>query len=172
MYVRTGGLRITGYAGIVSRVLGCSAVYEQSASLGGTIRSYIDPTVPIVIDHAVIVVPEHVARGLGAGDQIAHQAKGAAQFQVLLRWPSYLGSGLCNSQYFIVYFFYLPYLLIAATDNSAISATWSRHVQCMIYIITVLKVRKKRSPIYLHREKSYIRSSFTVSSTIKPLPFI
>ena len=74
MDVRTGRLRITGHAGIVSRVLGCSAVYEQGASLGGTIRGYIDTTVPIIIDHAVIVVPEHVARGLSAGDQIAHQA--------------------------------------------------------------------------------------------------
>jgi hypothetical protein len=74
MDVRTGGLRVARYAGIVSRVFGCSAVYEQGASLGGTIRGHIYPTVPVVIDHAVIVIPEHVDRGLGAGEQSAHQA--------------------------------------------------------------------------------------------------
>jgi hypothetical protein len=74
MDVRTGWLRITGYAGIVPRVLGCSAVYEQGASLGGTIRGHIYSTVPIVIDHAVVVVPEHITWGLGAGQQSAHQA--------------------------------------------------------------------------------------------------
>lgn len=94
MDVRTGRLRIAGYAGVVPRVLGCSAVYEQGASLRGTIRGHIYPTFPIVIDHAVVVVPENVTRGLGAGEQSAHQAQGAAQFQVLLRWPRYLGSGL------------------------------------------------------------------------------
>jgi hypothetical protein len=74
MDVRTGGLRIVGYAGVVSCVLGCSAVYEQGASLGGTIRGHIYATVPIVIDHTVIMIPEHVDRGLGAGQQSAHQA--------------------------------------------------------------------------------------------------
>jgi len=110
MDVRTGRLRITGYAGVVPRVLGCSAVYEQGASLGGTIRGHIYPTVPIVINHAVVVVPENVTRGLGAGQQSAHQAQGTAQFQVLLCRPRYLGSGLCNSQHYTVYFFvYLPH---------------------------------------------------------------
>jgi len=74
MDVRTGRLRVTGYAGVVPRVLGRSAVYEQGASLGGTIRGNIYPTVPIVINHAVVVVPENVTRGLGAGEQSAHQS--------------------------------------------------------------------------------------------------
>jgi hypothetical protein len=104
MDVRTGWLRITRDAGVVSCMFGCSAVYEQGASFSGTVRGHIYSTVAIVIDHAVIVIPEHVNRGLGAGQQSAHQSQGAAQFQVLLRWPRYLGSGLCNRQQFIVYF--------------------------------------------------------------------
>jgi hypothetical protein len=47
-------------------MFGRGAAYEQGAGFGGMVRGHIDPTVPVVVDHTVVVVPKHVDWGLRA----------------------------------------------------------------------------------------------------------
>jgi hypothetical protein len=65
--VGAGGLGIARYAGVVARMLGRSAVYEQGAGLRRDVLGHVDPTVSVVVYHAVVVVPEHVDWRFRAG---------------------------------------------------------------------------------------------------------
>ena len=75
MDVCAGGLCIVGNTRIVPRMLGRGAADEQSARLGGSIRSYVDSTISIIVDHSVVVIPEHIDWWLRAGEQSTHQAE-------------------------------------------------------------------------------------------------
>jgi hypothetical protein len=95
--VGAGWLGVARYARVVARMLGRGAVYEQGAGLRREVLGHVDPTVPVVVDHAVVVVPEHIDWRFRAGHQSAHQSQCAAQLQELFRGPRYLRSSLCNN---------------------------------------------------------------------------
>lgn len=68
MNVTAGRLGVVGHARVISGVPRGGAGDAQRAELAQEIRGDIDLVVPVVVYHAVVVVPEDELRRLGALD--------------------------------------------------------------------------------------------------------
>lgn len=77
----------------MSRVRIC---YGERASFGGELGRHVNPPINVVVNHAVVVVPEDVKRKLRTLDHAALKLKAGTRLQVLLRRAGYLSSCLCK----------------------------------------------------------------------------
>lgn len=66
MHDRASRLRVVGYTRIVAGVVSGGRRYHETAGLGGQLWRHVDAPVIVVVDHTVVVVPEHVDGRLGA----------------------------------------------------------------------------------------------------------
>lgn len=95
-YVHEGArwLRVAWNTGVVSRMAGGSVRDGEGAGFSGQLSCHVDPPIDVVVNHAVVVVPEYIHRRLGALKHGALQLQPGARFHMLLRWPRYFRSGL------------------------------------------------------------------------------
>lgn len=75
MHVRAGRLRIARHTGVVARVPGGRTGDGQYAGLRQQFSRHVDTLVDVVVDHAVVVVPEDVRWWFGALEHGALEAK-------------------------------------------------------------------------------------------------
>lgn len=66
MHVRACRLGVAGHARVVSGVTGGGIRDGQGACLGEQLGRHINPSVYVIVNHSVIVVPEDVAGSLCA----------------------------------------------------------------------------------------------------------
>lgn len=60
MHIGAGWLGVAGHAGIIPRVPRRGICYRQRAGLCCQLSGDVDPSIDVVIDHPVVVVPEDV----------------------------------------------------------------------------------------------------------------
>lgn len=68
VHVAAGRLGVVWHTRVVPGVPRCGAGDAQRAELPQEVRGDVDLVVPVVVDHAVVVVPEHELRRLRALD--------------------------------------------------------------------------------------------------------
>ena len=96
MNVDICGNGICGIAGIVPAVRRVGILQLQDA--GAPVDGDLDAGV--VIDHPLVVVPEHVQRGLGGVEDRTDEAQGRSGADVQI-WSAYdFRRGFCNTRYF------------------------------------------------------------------------
>lgn len=79
MYESGGRLRVVGHAAVVARVCALRRRDDQRRAGAALVRADVDAAVGVVVDHAIVVVPEHKQRRLGALLQHARQLQRAAR---------------------------------------------------------------------------------------------
>lgn len=66
MHDRASRLRVVGHTRVVAGVVSGGRRYHETTGLGGQLWRHVDAPVVVVVDHTVVVIPEHVDGRLGA----------------------------------------------------------------------------------------------------------
>lgn len=85
MHVSAGRLRIAGNTGVVPRMARGRTRDAECAGFGREVCGDVDPSIHIVVDHAVVVVPEDVDWLLRALHHATLKSKARAGLQIFLR---------------------------------------------------------------------------------------
>jgi hypothetical protein len=78
-------LRIVGDAAVIAGVGALRRRNDKRGTSAALVGCYVDAAIGVVVDHSIVVVPEHKQRRLRALLQHARQLQGASHLQILLR---------------------------------------------------------------------------------------